>query len=139
MRTIHAPRGLQAAGKTELSRCIAAATGAVHVELDAHRRRLWPDCPPSWDPYRGPGLAVQEAFEAEITALLAAGRVVIADRTNLNPEGLRRLERLAPDVRIVIHDLRQVPLADCLARDAARPPATRVGADGIRALHRRWL
>ena len=137
MPTIHVLRGLQASGKSTLARRITAATGAAHVELDVHRRRVWPACPPSWDPYRGRGLAVQEAFEAEIAGLLAAGRDVIADRTSLNPEGLRRLDALG--ARLVIHDLRHVRLADCLARDADRPPDTRVGADGIRALHQRWL
>lgn len=137
MTAVHVPRGLPGSGKSTLSRLIAATTGAVHVELDAHRRRLWPACPPSWDPYRGPGLAVQEAFEAEVAGWLAAGRDVVADRTSLNPEGLRRLERLGG--RLVIHDLRGVRLADCLARDAARPRPQRVGPDGIRALHHRWL
>ncbi|MCX5336920.1 ATP-binding protein [Streptomyces sp. NBC_00140] len=137
MTTLHIPRGLPGSGKTTLARTLAAATGATHVQLDAHRQRLWPDCPPSWDPYHGQGLAVQHAFEAEITAHLAAGRDVIADRTNLHPEGLRRLEHLSG--RLVIHDLRHTPLADCLARDHARPAGQRVGPDGIRALHHRWL
>ncbi|MCZ4513510.1 AAA family ATPase, partial [Streptomyces sp. ActVer] len=133
---LHAPRGLPGAGKSTLARRLAAA-GAAHVELDVHRRRLWPDCPPSWDPYRGPGVAVQAAFEAEIAGWLAAGRDVVADRTNLHPRGLHRLERLG--ARLVIYDLRDVPLADCVARDAARPPRDRIGGDAIRALAGRWL
>lgn len=133
---LHIPRGLPGAGKTTLARRLAAA-GAVHVELDAHRRRLWPDCPPSWDPYRGRGMAVQAAFEAEVVGWLAAGRDVVADRTNLAVEGLRRLERLGG--RLMIHDLRGIPVADCLARDAARPGGERVGPDGIHALHHQWL
>jgi predicted kinase len=132
----HVVRGLQGSGKTTLSRRLAAL-GAVHMELDVIRRAVWPGCPPSWEPYSGPGLRVQEAYEAAVAAELAAGRDVIVDRTNLNPEGLHRLEALGG--RLVIHDLRHVRLADCLARDAARPPADRVGEDGIRALHRRWL
>lgn len=134
--TIHAPRGLPGAGKSTLARRLAAA-GAAHVELDTHRRRLWPDCPPSWDPYRGPGRAVQAAFEAEIAEWLAAGRDVVADRTSLDPRGLHRLERLG--ARLVIYDLRDVPVADCVARDAARPPRDRIGEDGIRAMAGRWL
>lgn len=137
MNTIHAPRGLPAAGKSTLARRLAAATGAVHVELDVIKLRVWPDVPHIYDPYSWPGLAVQQAFEAEVSAHLAAGRDVIADRTNLNCEGLRRLERLGG--RLVIYDLRGARLADCVARDAARPPRTRIGVDGIRELHRRWL
>ena len=134
---VHVLRGLPGAGKTTAARRLVARAGAVHVELDAHRRRVWPGCPPSWDPYTGPGLAVQASFENEVSRWLAAGRDVVADRTSLNPEGLRRLERLG--ARLVVADLRGVPLADCIARDAARPPHARVGEDGIRALHRRWL
>lgn len=129
---IHVIRGLPASGKTTLATRITA----VHVQLDTHRRRLWPDCPRSWDPYSGRGMPVQEAFEAEIAALLADGRDVVADRTNLATEGLRRLERLGP---LTVHDLRRVPVADCIARDACRPPGVRVGAAGIRALADRWL
>lgn len=137
--TIHAPIGLQASGKTTLSRRIAAATGAVHVDLDDVRRRVWPDCPPVWDPHSGPGLWVQRAFEADVAAVLASGRDVVADRTNLAPADLDRLRVIAPHARLLIHDLTAVPLATCIARDAARPATTRVGADGIRALHQRWI
>lgn len=135
---LHLPRGLPGCGKSTLARKLAA-TGAVHVELDAHRRRVWPACPRSWDPYTGPGLAVQVAFEAEIAELLAAGRDVVADRTNLHPEGIRRLQQLAPQARLVVHDLRGVPLGACIARDAARPWRERVGESEIRALAERWL
>ena len=132
----HVIRGLQASGKTTLS-LLLAAQGAVHMPLDEVRRRVWPDCPPSWDPYSGPGLRVQEAYDAAVAGQLAAGRDVVIDRTNLNPEGLRRLERLG--ARLVIHDLRGVSLADCVARDAARPPSSRVGEVAIRASWDRWL
>jgi predicted kinase len=139
MPVAHLPRGLQGSGKTTLAARIAATTGAVHVRLDDHRRKMWPDCPPSWDPYHGRGLLVQESYEQEAAALLAAGRDVVLDRTNLAAEGIRRLERLAPNLRLVIYDLRRVPLADCIRRDADRPPAQRIGADSIRQLAHRWL
>ncbi|MGW2721375.1 ATP-binding protein [Streptomyces sp. NPDC001492] len=137
--TIHAPMGVQASGKSTLSRLIAAETGAVHVDLDDVRRRVWPDCPPVWDPHSGRGLRVQRVYEAEVAAVLAAGRDVIVDRTNVDPRDLARLRVIAPHARLLIHDLTAVPLATCIARDAARPDTTRVGADGIRDLHRRWL
>ena len=89
-------------------------------------------CPPGKTAYPCP-----PGKSAYPTAMIICGSFVIADRTNLNTEGLRRLEALG--ARLVIHDLRNVRLADCLARDAARPSATRVGADGIRALANRWL
>ncbi|MCX5598376.1 ATP-binding protein [Streptomyces phaeochromogenes] len=134
--TIYAPRGLPGAGKSTLARRLAAA-GAAHVELDVIKHRVWPDCPRLYDPYTGPGRAVQAAFEAEIAGWLAAGRDVVADRTSLNIRGLHRLERLG--ARLVIYDLRDVPVADCVARDAARPPRDRIGGDAIRAMAGRWL
>lgn len=136
MPRLHLPVGLPGSGKSTLARELAA-TGAAHVALDAHRRRLWPECPPSWDPYTGRGLLVQEAFEAEVAGLLAAGRDVVADRTNLHPEGVRRLAALG--ARLVVHDLRRVPLAVCVGRDAVRPVGERVGEAGIRDLWLRWI
>lgn len=136
--TLHLPRGLPGSGKTTLARRLAEA-GVVHIELDVIRRRVWPQCPPSWDPYSGEGLAVQAAFEAAVLAELAAGRDVCADRTNLDGRAAARLRLLAPHARVVVHDLRHVPLEVCIARDAARPVATRVGEAGIRELWGRWL
>lgn len=138
MPRLHLPTGLPGSGKTTVARQLAA-TGAAHVELDAHRRRMWPDCPPSWDPYSGRGLLVQCSFEQEVAGWLAADRDVVADRTNLHPEGVRRLQLLAPQARVTVHDLTGVPVAVCIARDAARPKTDRVGEDGIRALWERWL
>lgn len=136
---VHLPRGLPGSGKSTLARRLAADTGAAHVELDGVRRTVWPSCPPSWDPYSGPGLDVQHAFEQAVLEVLASGRDVIADRTFLDPRAAHRLRRLAPDAEFVIHDLRHVPLATCIARDAGRPEDRQVGADGIRDLHRRWI
>lgn len=137
---LHAPRGLPGSGKSTLARRLAAATGAAHVELDAIRRLLWPGAPPDWDPHAGLGLEVRAAFEAELAALLAAGRDVIADRGHVSATGWLRLQQLvAGRAEIVVHDLRSVPLAVCVARDALRPDETRVGGGHIRALHAAWV
>jgi hypothetical protein len=132
---IHLPRGLPASGKSTLARRLAApvppmspSTSTVAVCGRTARRR---------GTRIGPGAGGAGRVRGGGGRASGAGRDVVADRTSLNPEGLRRLEALGG--RLVIHDLRHVRLADCLARDAARPPADRVGEDGIRALHRRWL
>lgn len=138
MPRLHLPVGLPGSGKSTLARELAAA-GAVHVELDVFKRRLWPDCPPLYDPYAGRGLAVHLAWEAQVLAQLAAGRDVVADRTNLDPRAARRLLAAAPHVRLVVHDLRQVPVGVCVARDGVRPVGERVGEAGIRDLWLRWI
>ena len=137
---IHVVRGLPGSGKTTTARRLAAH-GAVHVQLDVHRRAVWPDCPAAWDPFTGRGHDVQAAFEDELRAALAAGRDAIADRTNLNPAGPHRLRALTAEhgARIVVHDLTHVPLAVCIQRDAARPADTHVGPGAIRDLHGRWI
>lgn len=137
--TLHIPRGLPASGKTTLARRLAAE-GAAHVELDAFKRRLWPGFPPVYDSYAGRGLEVHLAWEAEVLRQLAAGRDVVADRTHLDPRAADRLRRLAPQARVIVHDMTDVPLETCIARDADRPdPLTRIGEPGIRALHERWI
>lgn len=135
---LHLPRGLPGSGKSTLAGCLAVQ-GAAHVELDVLRRRVWPGCPRSWDPYTGEGLRVQTAFEAEVVRLLPAGRDVVADRTHLDPRSAWRLRALAPWASAVVHDLTGVPLEVCLARDARRPVGERVGEAAIRELYERWL
>lgn len=137
--TLHIPRGLPGCGKSTLARRLAAG-GAAHVELDVFKRRLWPGCPVLYDPYAGRGLTVHLAWEAEVLRHLAADRDVVADRTHLDPRAADRLRRLAPDARVIVHDMTAVPLAVCIARDAGRrDPLTRIGEPGIRALHDRWI
>lgn len=136
---LHLPRGLPASGKSTLARQLAA-DGAVHVELDVFKRRLWPNVPTLYDPYTGRGLTVHLAWEAEVLKHLQAGRDVVADRTHLDPRAAARLRQLAPDARVVVHDLRHVDVETCIARDAARPdPLTRFGEAGIRAMWRQWI
>lgn len=136
--TLHLPRGLPGSGKSTLARRLAAE-GVVHVELDVFKRRLWPDVPPLYDPYAGRGLRVHLAWETAVLEALTAGRDVCADRTHLDPRAAARLRLLAPDVRVVVHDLTHVPLEVCIARDAGRPVGERIGEAGIRAMWQRWL
>lgn len=130
--------GSPGSGKSALARGFAAG-GAVHVELDVFKRRLWPDVPSLYDPYSGRGLEVHLAWEAAVVAALVAGRDVVADRTHLDPRARERLELLAPWARAVVHDLTGVPLGECIRRDAGRPVGERVGEAGIRELWGRWL
>jgi len=70
--------------------------------------------------------------------LLADGvQVVILDDTHLRDEDLAASERLAASAgaafRVVDHFL-NVPIEDCISRDAARPAVERVGEQVIRSM-----
>ena len=81
---------------------------------------------------------VTAAQHAMIRALWAAGvRVVLVDDTNLTDEPLAALADLARDhgAALEVADLRHVPLAGCVARDATRTGVPHVGAERITAMH----
>jgi len=78
---------------------------------------------------------VTVAQHAAIAALLGDGISVVADATNLrrrHREALAEIARAA-GARVVVQVV-DTPVAECIIRDAARPPGRRVGADVIRRL-----
>lgn len=80
--------------------------------------------------------ALTAAQHAAITALLLAGIDVICDDTNLSRDVVDQLRQLAylADADFVVHDLRHLDIGLCIARDAGRSEAERVGADVIRLM-----
>ncbi|HEX6968432.1 MAG TPA: AAA family ATPase [Micromonosporaceae bacterium] len=128
-------RGLPASGKTTFARTLQPAV--VRVNRDDLRRML-----------HGARLFTQRA-ESQVTlvqrvqveALLRAGVDVIVDDTNLRARTVRDWAELAArfGAAFQVHDFTDVPLEECLRRDANRPEAERVGEDAIRRLHDRFL
>lgn len=84
---------------------------------------------------------VLAARDALILGLLAKGLDVISDDTNLPQRTARDLARLAArgKAAFTVHDLTDVPLETCLARDVARTDKASVGEDVIRGMHVRFL
>ncbi|MFF5174957.1 AAA family ATPase [Micromonospora sp. NPDC000089] len=130
-----ATRGLPASGKTTFARTLQPAV--TRVNRDDLRRML-----------HGERLFTQRAEyqvtvaqRAQVEALLAAGVSVCVDDTNLRARTLREWADLAArhDAAFEVHDFTDVPLDECLRRDAARPEPDRVGAHHIRRLHERYL
>lgn len=76
-----------------------------------------------------------------IAALLDRQTSVIVDDTNLDPEHLDEITAIATrrGIRVRVWDLTWVPVDTCIARDAGRTGADRVGEDVIRRLRARWL
>ncbi|WBB79458.1 AAA family ATPase [Micromonospora sp. WMMD882] len=135
MTRLIATRGLPASGKTTFARALQPSV--VRVNRDDLRRMLhgerlfteWAEA------------QVTTAQRAQVEALLRARVDVCVDDTNLRARALREWARLAArhGATFEVHDFTDVPLAECLRRDAARSADDRVGAEVIQRLHDRFL
>ena len=128
-------RGLPGAGKTTFARKLQP--GVVRVNRDdlrrmLHGRRLYTQWAES---------QVTKAQQAMVEALLRARVNVIIDDTNLRARTVRRWAELADrfGASFEVHDFTDVPLDECIRRDAGRDPEEQVGADMIRRMHERFL
>ncbi|MGK5742505.1 AAA family ATPase [Micromonospora sp. URMC 103] len=135
MPRLIATRGLPASGKTTFARTLQPSV--VRVNRDDIRRMLhgerlftqWAEA------------QVTTAQRAQVEALLRARADVCVDDTNLRSRTLRDWAELAArhGAEFEVHDFTDVPLDECLRRDAERPEADRVGEAAIRRLHERYL
>ncbi|MFC7527690.1 AAA family ATPase [Actinoplanes sp. GCM10030250] len=128
-------RGLPASGKTTFARKLQP--DVVRVNRDDLRRML-----------HGQRLFTQRA-EAQVTqaqraaveALLRAHGSVIVDDTNLRAKTVREWAEMAArfGASFEVHDFTDVPVDECVRRDADRPEDERVGEGQIRRMHERYL
>jgi predicted kinase len=128
-------RGLPAAGKTTFARGLQPYVVRVNrddIRIMLHGRRLFTP----WA--EGQVTAVQRTM---VEALLRARAAVIVDDTNLRSRTVRDWARMAArfGAGFEVHDFTDVPLEECLRRDAARPAEERVGEAAIRSMHERFL
>jgi predicted kinase len=128
-------RGLPAAGKTTFARRLQPYVVRVNrddLRILLHGRRLFTP----WA--EGQVTAVQRSM---VESLLRARAAVIVDDTNLRPRTVRDWARMAArfGASFEVHDFTDVPLEECLRRDAARPAEERVGEAAIRSMHERFL
>ncbi|ANZ35287.1 hypothetical protein BBK82_03530 [Lentzea guizhouensis] len=141
MTRLIAMRGLPGSGKSTRAHQLldeAAVGTMVRCGRDDYRRML------HGRPRHGDRVCEDQvtiAQHAAIEQLLLAGVDVLVDDTNLS---LRNLETLAAiawrcGADFTVEDFTQVPLEDCIARDALRAGDERLGADLIRAMHSRHL
>jgi hypothetical protein len=84
---------------------------------------------------------VTHAQRSAVESLLRARASVIVDDTNLRAKIVREWAEMAArfGASFEVHDFTDVPLEECLRRDADRPADDQVGADGIRRMHERYL
>ncbi|MFI1148001.1 MULTISPECIES: AAA family ATPase [Streptomyces] len=132
---VHVMTGLPASGKTTAARALQAESAGRmrRVNLDDLRAML--DLP---DPERGRSyrheqtvLAVQDAA---VRAAVEDGFDVVVDNTHLTSHIPKRLKAaVAGRATFVVHDFTDVPVEECLRRDAARERP--VGEEIIRILN----
>ncbi|WP_433535468.1 AAA family ATPase [Micromonospora sp. CA-249363] len=135
MTRLIATRGLPASGKTTFASTLQPSVARVNrddLRRMLHGERLltqWAEA------------QVTTAQRAQVEALLRARADVCVDDTNLRARTLRGWADLAArhGADFEVHDFTDVPLDECLRRDAARPAAERVGAEAIRRLEERYL
>jgi predicted kinase len=128
-------RGLPASGKTTFARKLQPAV--VRVNRDDLRRMLHGD-----RLYTQRAEAqVTHAQRAQVEALLRSGADVCVDDTNLRSGTVRYWARLAERLgaQFEVHDFTDVPVEECIRRDAERPEDERVGATAIRRMHMLYL
>jgi predicted kinase len=128
-------RGLPASGKTTFARKLqpyVVRVGRDDLRVMLHGRRLFTQ----WA--EGQVTAVQRTV---VEALLRAGASVIVDDTNLRPATARGWAEMAArfGATFEVHDFTDVPLEECLRRDADRPADLRVGETAIRNMYDRYL
>ncbi|MER5887953.1 AAA family ATPase [Streptomyces sp. NPDC001941] len=135
MHEVHVMTGLPASGKTTAARRLQEESGGRmrRVNLDDLRGML--DVP---DPERRRSHAHEQTVldiqDAAVRSAVEGGFDVVVDNTHLTPHIPRRLKAavVGLDARFVVHDFTDVPLEECLRRDAARERP--VGEEIIRIL-----
>jgi predicted kinase len=128
-------RGLPASGKTTFARKLQPQVVRVNrddLRIMLHGRRLFTQ----WA--EGQITRVQRA---SVEALLRAHADVIVDDTNLRAKTVREWAEMAARFHATfeVHDFTDVPLEECIRRDAERTGDDHVGEEAIRRMHQRYL
>ncbi|MET9349183.1 AAA family ATPase [Streptomyces termitum] len=133
MPVVHVMTGLPASGKTTAARALQAeAAGRMRrVNLDDLRTML--DLP-GGDRSRDHERTVLDVQDAAVRAAVDDGFDVVVDNTHLTPHIPRRLKAALTGraASFVVHDFTDVPVEECVRRDAARERP--VGEEIIRIL-----
>lgn len=141
-------RGLPASGKTTYAvqrlddaRFRTPRGSLARVNRDDLRGRVFGtiyQSGPGSSEFEGLVTTVQHAM---ISTLLRAGTDVICDDTNLDPLYVEALTALAVECGATwrVHDLRWVPLAECIGRDAGRALELRVGPQRLYSMWARYI
>jgi predicted kinase len=130
MNELVATVGLPGSGKSTWAK---SQTGYKRVNRDDLRAMY----DPIWTPKSE--ILITQIRDTAIKLALTHGHNVISDDTNLDPKVQNHLRELATahNAGFRIQDFREVPLDECIRRDAARE--RRVGPDVIKNMYYKWL
>ena len=128
-------RGLPGSGKTTFARQLQPRV--VRVNRDDLRRMLHGR--PTYTPRAERQVTLVQT--AAVEGLLQAGADVVVDDTNLRSRTVRGWATLAArcGAAFEVHDFTDVPVDECVRRDAARDESVRVGEGAIRWMYDRYL
>ena len=138
MPSLTITRGLPASGKTTWAKEQAHLT---RVNRDDLRRMLHGGRVEAEEPRGRAEKQVTVAHHAAVEALLRAGAHVVCDDTNLRGRVVREFAELASrcGASFTVRDFTDVPVEECVRRDALRTGDAQVGEETIRSMHQRYL
>jgi predicted kinase len=138
MPSLTITRGLPGSGKTTWAR---QQPHLVRVNRDDLRRMLHGGRVDDPELRGRAERQVTVAHHAAVEGLLRAGAHVVCDDTNLRGRVVREFAELAAKCRahFSVRDFTDVPVEECVRRDALRDGDGHVGEDAIRSMHLRYL
>ncbi|WP_308072298.1 phosphatase domain-containing protein [Streptomyces bambusae] len=135
MPFVHVMTGLPASGKTTAARRLQEESGGRMRRINLDDLRAMMDLPAArGERSHGHEQTVLAVQDAAVRAAVEDGFDVVVDNTHLTPHIPKRLKAAVTglDATFVVHDFTDVPVEECVARDAAREPG--VGEEIIRIL-----
>jgi len=142
MAKLFITRGLPASGKSTWARKqLAGRELGEIVRLNRDDLRRMGLNPESRRPVHHAEQRISAMRDASLSALLTAGCDVIVDDTNLQAKYVRQLMLLAGQAGAEVEfvDFTEVPLKECIRRDAEREGVAQVGEQIIREMHGRFI
>lgn len=132
-------RGLPGSGKSTVTKAEVAAdyNNVVRVNRDDIRTMLHDGV---WKGQETESVVVMIRDADLRTAMKARKPVVISDDTNLDGNVVKHLAKIAEffGYEVIVRDF-DIPLKECIARDASREDSVRVGEEVIRGMHKKFF